>query len=132
MVLNNSGLLTTVIGNEKIRQDILKILLTNLESNKFHPRYGSAVGSLQVGDVADQKIAEMNLRNSAEESIRYLISLQKAQSLTQVLSTSEVIIDIVNVAVERDTADPRLYTINISVLTQKLDVVTEAVTIRIV
>lgn len=132
LVLNSSGLLTSVIGNDKIRQDVVKIMLTNLESNRFHPRYGSALGSLQIGDVADQKIVEMNLRNSAEESIRYLMSLQKAQAQTQVLSLSEVIIDITNISVGRDTSDPRLYTISVSLLTQKLDVINEAVTIRII
>jgi hypothetical protein len=59
------------------------------------------------------------------------MSLQKSQSLTQVLSLSEVIIDINAVSVERDTSDPRLYTIYISLLTQKLDILQETVTIRI-
>jgi hypothetical protein len=50
----------------------------------------------------------------------------------QVLSLSETIIDIRNIDAIRDTSDPRLYSIFISVLTQKLDIIEEVVTIRIV
>jgi hypothetical protein len=75
---------------------------------------------------------ELDLKRSVEEAIRYLISLQKYQSIMQVLSLSETIIDIRNIDAIRDTSDPRLYSIFISVLTQKLDIIEEVVTIRIV
>jgi phage baseplate assembly protein W len=132
IVLDSSGLLTTVSGNQKIRQDIVKILLTKFGDNKFHARYGSDVGALKIGEVADQKIIEMDIKRSAEEAVRYLISLQRSQARSQFLSVSEVILDISNVATERDSEDPRLYNILISVLTQKLDIIEEVITIRIV
>ena len=132
IVIESSGLLASVSGNQKIRQDIVKILLTNFGDNKFHIRYGSDVGALKIGEVADQKIIEMDIKRSVEEAIRYLISLQKSQSRSQYLSSSEVILDISNISTERDSEDPRLYNIFISVLTQKLDIINEVITIRIV
>ena len=132
LVLDNSGALSFVSGNQKIRQDIVKILLTRIGDNRFHSRYGSDVGSLRIGDSVDQAMIELDLKRSVEEAVRYLISLQKYQSVMQVLSLSEVIIDITNIDAIRDTSDPRLYSIFISVLTQKLDIIEEVVTIRIV
>lgn len=132
LVLDNSGGLSIVSGNNKIRQDIIKILLTRLGDNRFHSRYGSDIGSLNIGGVADQQLTELDLRRSAEEAIRYLISLQKAQGMRQVLSLSEVIVDIVEISTERDTGDPRLYNIFVSVLTQKMDIIEETVTLRII
>lgn len=132
IVLDSSGLLTSVSGNQKIRQDIVKILLTNFGDNKFHARYGSDVGALKIGEVADQKLIEMDIKRSVEEAIRYLISLQRNQAKSQVLSLSEVILDISSISTERDSADPRLYNVFISILTQKLDIIEEVITIRIV
>lgn len=130
--LDSGGSLSTVSGNQKIRQDIVKILLTKLGDNKFHSRYGSDVGSLKIGQVADQALVELDIKKSAEEAIRYLISLQRNQSRSQFLSLSEKIIDIVEISAERDSADPRLYSIFVSVLTQKMDIIEEAITIRII
>jgi len=132
LVLDNSGSLSIVSGNNKIRQDIIKILLTRLGDNRFHSRYGSDIGSLNIGGAADQQLIELDLRRSAEEAVRYLISLQKAQGMRQVLSLSEVIVDIVEISTERDTGDPRLYNIFVSVLTQKMDIIEETVTLRII
>ena len=95
--LDASGQLSSVSGNQKIRQDIVKILLTNFGDNKFHVRYGSNVGALKIGEVTDQKLIEMDLRRSVEESVRYLISLQRNQARAQYLSLSETILDISNI-----------------------------------
>lgn len=132
LVLDSSGSISTVFGNNKIRQDIVKILLTKTGENKFHPSYGSNVGFLKVGEVSDSKITELDLKRSAEDAVRYLIFLQKNQSRSQVLSPSEIILEISNIGTERDSEDPRLYNIYISVLTQKLDIINEIITIRIV
>ena len=132
LVLDSSGSISTVFGNSKIRQDIVKILLTKIGDNKFHPSYGSNVGFINIGDVSSSEIAELELRRSAEDAIRYLIFLQKSQSRNQILSPSEIILEISDIKTERDSEDPRLYNIYISVLTQKLDIINEIITIRIV
>ena len=132
LVIGNSGSLELVSGNNKIRQDIVKILLTNIGDNKFHARYGSDLGAFKIGTSADQSMLELDLKRSVEDAIRYLIFLQKNQSKRQVLSLSEIILDIVDIKVERDFGDPRLYNVYISILTQKLDPIEEIITIRIV
>lgn len=130
--LESSGEISIVSGNQKIRQDIVKIILTKIGENRFHPQYGSNTGQLQIGTILDQALVEEDLRQSAQSAIRYLMQLQREQSRKQLLSSSEIILDIKNLQIERDEADPRLYNIFISVLTQKLESIDEVITIRIV
>jgi phage baseplate assembly protein W len=129
--INTDGTVSSVTGNSKLRQDILKILLTDLGDNKFHPKYGSHVGKLQVGSHADDKLISLDITSSARSAIRNLMSLQRAQARRQSLSPGEIIIDILNLEVTRDKVDPRLYNIFVSVLTQELDRVESSVTVRI-
>ena len=132
IVIDPNGSLSTVFGNSKIRQDIIKILLTRNGENRFHPRYGSDLGALKIGEVSDEKMLELDLQRSVEDAIKYLMSLQSYQSKKQVLSSGEIISAIRGISSDRDSEDPRLYNIYISVLTQKLDIVEEVITIRIV
>ena len=130
--IERDGSIKTVFGNEKLRQDIVKIILTEVGDNKFHPQYGSNVGAVQVGTVQDETFLKQDLISSAQDALKNLIALQRSQAKRQYLSPSEIIIDIKNIEIKRDTIDPRMYNIFISVLTQELDLVVEAVTIRII
>lgn len=130
--INNNGDISFVSGNAKLRQDIVKIILTNLGDNKFHRKYGSRFGSLSIGEIADQGLIEGDLKASVLESLNYLVALQKNQSQRQILSPSEIILQITDVKIERDSSDPRMYSAYISVLTQKLEQISEAITIRLV
>jgi hypothetical protein len=125
------GTVNAVAGNAKLRQDIIKILLTELGDNKFHPRYGSHIGSLQIGHHADAKLVSLDLESSARNAIRILMSLQRSQSKRQALTPGERIIDVLDVSVARDDIDPRLYNIFVSVLTQELTEVRDNITVRI-
>ena len=127
-----AGAVNTVSGNSKLRQDITKILLTELGDNKFHPKYGSYIGALQIGHYADDKLISLDLESSARTSLRNLMSLQRAQGRRQGLTPGEVIVDVLDVTVARDEVDPRLYNIFVSVLTQELTEIRNAVTVRIV
>ncbi len=133
IAINKDGSVKLVRDNEKIRQDIIKILLTKLGENKFHPQYGSEIGALQIGSIPDPELLDLDLSSSAETAVRKLISLQRAQARRgQFLSPGEVIVDIKNIAVARDEVDPRLYNIFISVLTQKLTTINETISVRII
>lgn len=125
------GSLSTVIDNYKLRQDIVKILLTKLGENKFHPNYGSEVGAIKIGYISDQELLEIDLKASVEEAVRKIMSLQKGQTLRQYVTPGERIISILNVSAERDNVDPRLYSMFITVQTGALTTITESVTVRI-
>jgi hypothetical protein len=130
--INSNGDISFVSGNAKLRQDIIKIILTDLGDNKFHSKYGSRFGSLGIGEITDQGLIEGDLKSSIIESLNYLIALQKNQSQRQILSPSEILLQILDVKIERDFSDPRMYSAYISILTQKLEQISEAITIRLV
>ena len=129
--IDKTGRVSVVKSNGKLRQDIIKILLTEVGDNKFHPNYGSQVGSIQIGHYSDAKFVENDLTDSANKAIRNLMSLQRAQSRRQKLSPGEMIIEVLDISVSRDQLDPRMYNIFVSVLTQALDEVKSNITIRL-
>jgi hypothetical protein len=132
IAIERDGTLNLVRDNEKLRQDIVKILLTRLGENKFHPAYGSEIGALQIGGFVDAEFVELDLTASAEGAVRKIIALQRGQVRKQFLSPGEIIVDIRSINVSRDLSDPRLYNIFISVLTQRLTTITETITVRII
>lgn len=129
--LNRDGSITTVVGNNKLRQDILKILLTDIGSNKYHKRYGSYIGRLNIGDVSDDMLISLDLERSAINAIKNLMALQRFQAKKQGLSPGEIIVDINNVSVTRDDLDPRLYNITVSVMTREITDFVTSLSIRI-
>jgi len=129
--LNRDGSITTVIGNNKLRQDILKILLTDLGSNKYHKRYGSYIGRLNIGDVSDNMLISLDLERSAMNAVKNLMALQRFQAKKQGLNPGEIIVDINYVSVTRDELDPRLYNITVSVMTREITDFTTSLSVRI-
>jgi hypothetical protein len=75
--LENDGSISIVSGNQKIRQDLVKIILTKLGENRFHPQYGSNTGLLQIGSTADQNLLELDLNQSVQSATRFLMSLKR-------------------------------------------------------
>ena len=130
--IGQDGTVKIVSDNSKLRQDIIKILLTPLHENKFHQEYGNEIGSLKIGQIIDRELLELDIRASVEISIRKLMSLQREQSKRQYVSPGEVIADILDISASRDINDPRLYIISVSILTQKLTTITESVTVKII
>jgi len=129
--ISRDGDLGVVLDNEKIRQDIIKILLTKLGENKYHAYYGSSLGALEIGGVPDVEIVEGDLLRMTEESMAVLMRLQSNQAGAQYITPGETIVDILNVDINRDVSDPRGYNVSVTVLTRKLTKVTESVTVRI-
>lgn len=129
--LDRDGSITTVIGNNKLRQDILKILLTDLGSNKYHKRYGSYIGRLNIGDISDNMLISLDLERSAMNAVKNLMALQRFQAKKQGLNPGEIIVDINYVSVTRDDLDPRLYNITVSVMTREITDFTTSLSVRI-
>lgn len=132
IAISRDGSLTTVFDNAKLRQDIIKILLTKLGENKFHPSYGSEIGAINIGHVPDQELLELDLQASVRDAINKLIALQRSQSRKQFLTPGERIISLLGVSAQRDEIDPRLYSIFLTVQTGALTSISESVTIRII
>lgn len=129
--LNPDGRLQTVHDNEKLIQDILKIILTSAGSNKIFRWYGSSIGARIIGGILDSTQLETEVARSIQTALSNLVALQKSQGRTQYVSAGEMIAAIRGVSVIRNETDPRIYEIGISVLTRKLTVVEETFTLRV-
>tara|TARA_Y100000114_G_C11763468_1_gene331374 strand:- start:1100 stop:1531 length:432 start_codon:yes stop_codon:yes gene_type:complete len=130
--LSKDGTLEIVTKNSKLRQDIVKMLLTRKGSVKYHREYGSELGIISTDNHIDNKLIESKIEQTVHEGISKLINLQKIQIQRQILSPAEIILSIKSVRVERDIGDPRLYSVFISVITQQLSEISESITVRLV
>jgi phage baseplate assembly protein W len=129
--IDKSGSISLVSGNQKLRQDIIKILLTSYGDNKYHPSYGSGISQLD-SSYKDFKLTEAEIKNTALSAINSLISMQRKQAKYQTLSPSEIIVSVLDIEVTRDYSDPRLFNLKIAVLTQQLTETFDNITIRLI
>jgi len=130
--LSEDGTLETVTKNSKLRQDIVKMLLTRKGSVKYHKEYGSELGIISTDNHINNSLIESKIEQTVYEGITKLIGLQKIQIQRQILSPAEIILSIKGVRVERDVGDPRLYNVFVSVITQQLSEISESITVRLV
>ena len=122
LVIGSDGDLEKIEDNEKLAQDILKILVTPMGANPFHAWYGSLLSSSFVGNPFEEefivKIAGSQIR-SALETIQNLQRAQMASS--QKVTASELLAAVRSVKVVRNPVDPRFFSIFVSVLTKALN-----------
>lgn len=118
LVINN-GALQTVTDSQKLIQDILKILLTDVGGNPLQPSYGSYLSRSVIGNpmqnAAIVQIAKSQI-NSCLVNLQQL-QLQQIKSLQKV-SADEQLAAVTGISVIRSTFDPRLFNVKISGLTK--------------
>ena len=127
--INANGQISTITDTPKLRQDIIKIILTDLGSNKFQPWYGCNVNSCVIGKVMSPHISDAQIQESVLNALQNLQKLQKSQSATQKMSLAEIIRVISDIHAERDVSDSRKINIVVTVLTQRLSQVQELFTL---
>lgn len=103
-----------MIANEDVLvQAALKILLTRLRSNPYHPTYGTTimnrVGSKAVGPVAAQIAQEVR------SALATLAATQGQQSKYQAVTASERLYAVKSVNVTQDSFDPTRFNIDVVV-----------------
>jgi hypothetical protein len=115
LVIQN-GDLAIVEDSDKLTQDILKLVSTQLGSNPFFPAYGSPVSQVLIGtsDVDfSQDVATQQLRASIER----LKDLQQDQiKSNQIVTAEEQISAVQNVSIVQAKDDPRNYFVNLTVI----------------
>lgn len=131
LAMNPDGSVQTVRDNEKLKQDILKAILTARGTNRFHPWYGSIVSERTIGQVLDAGQLDTEVRNAIQDTLSTLASLQTAQARIQYVSPGETLAAIKDVRAARDDTDPRQWAITVEVLTRQLTVVEETFGLRI-
>lgn len=106
------GRLDTTVGSDKVRQEVLKALLTVRGANKFQSAYGSLLSN-SIGQKFTL-LTQFSLQQSIQDAIDFLIQQQQLQPT---IPLTEVILRLNSVTLTPNTADPRTLEVVISVLT---------------
>ncbi len=109
--------LAIVEGTEKLTQEILKIVSTDLGSNPFFPWYGCPLSQSLVGTAYTSNFISTIASTQLRTSLETLQKMQKVQlSDGQVVTPQEQIAAVQDVAVSRNAVDPRFFLITVTVL----------------
>lgn len=126
----NQGTLQQVQDSEKLIQDILKILLTDVGSNPLHPAYGSFLSRSVVGNPMQTNVIVQVAQSQINTCLTNLQQLQQLQLKSfQKVSADEQLAAITGISVIRSTFDLRLFNIKISGLTKGFQPVSTAFTV---
>jgi hypothetical protein len=119
LVITNASLVT-VQDTDKLIQDVLKIMITEVGTNVFFTWYGSYVGSSMIGQT-DFGFSRSLAVQQASNAITTLQNLQfQQQSSSQKVSASELIAALKGVYIDRNPIDPTEFDVFISVLSKDL------------
>lgn len=121
LVIGTNGDLDKVENTEKLVQDILKMLMTEVGSNEFYPWYGSLISSSMIGSTYDYEFISSVAENQIRSSLEILQNLQREQSLKQIVTPSELFAAIKSVNVIRNEIDPTFFSVLLTVLTKNLN-----------
>jgi hypothetical protein len=118
--LNPDGKLATVVNTEKLRQDILKIIVTPVGGNKANPWYGCDANKFLIGNLYDLNFAKDSATEQLRSSIENLKALQQKQLKTQFITASESIASIKDIYINTNAVDRRALEVKVSILSYAL------------
>jgi hypothetical protein len=119
LVLDSSGDLKPVENYEKLIQDVLKILSTQIGTHPFFPWYGSPITRALIGQSYEGKFVQSIASDQLRKSLERLQTLQKDQlRRAQTVTPDEQLAAVRNIKVERNPLDPRYYRILVTILTK--------------
>ena len=119
IVFDSLGRGVILTGQDKLIQDILKILFTNL--NKFYNQYGTKLDEIIGSNLGLDQTLNM-IGQKVTDSLLYLQFLQEQQATYQQVLGSEIIQDILEINIDylyqitNDPNDVRTFTVGIVIL----------------
>lgn len=128
--IKSDGTIRTVTGINKLKQDIIKIILTPIGSMRLHPWYGSAISDDIIGQNIPEEMLLEEIQTSIEQSLDRLKKLQIAQASGQTVSNDELIGLIEGILAQRALYDQRQITVIVSVFSKNLSQVEETFSVQ--
>lgn len=117
LVIN--GDVEVVEDGDKLVQDVLKLVSTQLGTNPFFPAYGSPISQFMVGRTFDEEFMENVATDQLRSSIERLQELQLDQlRKNQVVTPDEQIAAIQDVRISQSKSDPRYFLVNLTVISK--------------
>ena len=117
--LSTANDLAIVENGEKLTQEVLKIVTTQIGSNRRFPWYGCPLTQSMIGRAFDSVFIESVGTNQLRFSITNLQRLQQDQLRTdQIVTKQEQIAAIQDVRMGQNNVDPRFFNIELTVLSK--------------
>ena len=101
------GTIRTVNRANKLKQDIVKIILTPIGSLRYHPWYGSSINEGTIGEVLPDSMLYQDITTAIQQSLSRLQTLQRAQASGQRVELSEILASVNDIQIQRNPSDPR-------------------------
>ena len=127
----DQGDLRVVRDSEKLIQDLLKIALTSAGSNPLQPWYGSFISRTLIGSPLTTSIIVQVAQSQLQNAIENLRTLQQSQVKSfQNITPDEQINSILDISINRNQNDPRVFDVRIKVLSKGFKPITTAFTVN--
>lgn len=110
---NLQGDAVLVQDENLLYQAALKILLTQIRSNPYHPSYGSAISS-RIGAKAVGAVASL-ITGDVQTALANMQAMQRAQTEFQVVSPKERLFSVSSVRVTPNASDPTVFEVDVVV-----------------
>jgi hypothetical protein len=129
--LGPDGDIQRAYGQDKLSQDVVKIIATAVGSNLLHKWYGSGISDNLIGSGLKREFLEAEIIRSIGYSLQNLKALQEQQERAgQILLPSEAIKSIEDISI-LPTNDPRAIGITIAIRTRSGRIAQETLALRL-
>ena len=118
--IGSNGDLETVRDNDKLRQDILKLLMTPIGGNKANGWYGSSISKFAIGNIFDMEFTKDAITQQIRAALDNYQIIQKSQSQNQTLTAAEQLLAIKDIYVNTNAQNQTKLEIKITVITGAL------------
>jgi hypothetical protein len=129
---DTAGRAHILVTEDKLGQELQKVVLTALGSNKYHPRYGSHINEKLVGRPMSPHFTKSTAEGYIKQALTYYQGLQQAQKAEQRLDPAEELYKIHSIEVIIPVADKRVMVAYVNVLTAEFRNVEIAVPMRFI
>jgi phage baseplate assembly protein W len=118
-IVVEKGDLATVSGGNKLVQDVLKLISTQLGTNPFFPAYGCVITSALIGTAYDESFIQDIATQQLEAALDRLMAAQLEQlNNNQVVTADEQLAAYKDVRVARNSDDPRAFSVSITIISK--------------
>lgn len=127
------GQLETVEDEEKLMQEVKKIITTLITSNPFHTWYGTSIPSLIGSKLSNAGFIRTKVTNEINQALTRYSSIQKqqAQARPGSVTPGERFARLLQVSVEQDPTEPTAFNISLAFSNQKRETMTTSMAIKI-
>lgn len=113
------GDLGIVSGGNKLVQDVLKLISTQLETNPFFPAYGCMITSSLIGTAYDESFVQDVATQQLESALERLQAAQLEQlSNNQVVTAEEQLAAFRDIRVVRYASDLRAFAVSLTIISK--------------